>query len=312
MEKYINTKGKDLTETPEAKEQKEMTWQKDSLTSDGKPRWFLVSKNGNTLLDSIYYDQVMDFSEDMARVKKDNKWGFINKAGKEVVAPTYSQAEDFADGMACVTDVKTKKYGYIDAGGNLAVPCVYTTYTGDKKHFSDGMARIRKNNKYGFINKMGEEVIAPSFDNAEEFANGAAKVQKGGKWGMVDKSGKYVVPCNYNEVEPYVEGMSLVTKDLTIEATDSTVGGTKTVYGFVNKEGNEVVPCTYDAAESYKGGYAKLKKNDKWGIVDVEGKEVMPFVYDECVLDCDGLFMLKKDDQWGVADTKGHSTFDYK
>lgn len=312
VELYINKKGKEFNDLPTEKEvAKEMTWQKDSLTDNGKPRWYLVGKNGNVMLDSIYYDQVMDFNEDRARVKKDNKWGFIDKSGNEIVAPTYAQAEDFSCGMACVTDAKTKKYGFVDAGGNLAVPCNYTTYTGDTKKFSDDMFRIRKNNKYGFINKLGEEVIAPSFDNAEEFSDGTAKVQKGGKWGLVDKTGKLCVPCNYSEVQKFVEGLALVSNDLTIEETDSTAGGTRTVFGFVDKDGHEVVPCAYDAAESFKGGYAKVKKGDKWGAVDTNGKEALPFTYDELITDCDGLFLLKQGEKWGIADTKGHSTFDY-
>ena len=107
-----------------------------------------------------------DFSEGMAAVStsdkgsRQSKYGFIDKAGNEVVTPEFVSAGDFSEGFAAVS-VETKKgekTGLIDKAGRMAVPPIYD-YIG---RLTDGMARfcIKENgelewdfpiNKWGFI-----------------------------------------------------------------------------------------------------------------------------------------------------------------
>ena len=52
---------------------------------------------------NLKYDEVRAFPEDgLARVKLDNKWGFINKTGEEVIPLQYDDADYFKDGVAKV------------------------------------------------------------------------------------------------------------------------------------------------------------------------------------------------------------------
>ena len=45
------------------------------------------------------------------------------------------------------------------------------------------------NVKYGFVNKNGEVVIPCKYDEARSFSEGIAAVRLGDKWGFVDKKG---------------------------------------------------------------------------------------------------------------------------
>jgi hypothetical protein len=45
---------------------------------------------------------------------------------------------------------------------------------------------VMKQGKYGFIDRTGNLVIAPRFENAGGFFAGRALVQLGGKWGYID------------------------------------------------------------------------------------------------------------------------------
>ena len=45
---------------------------------------------------------------------------------------------------------------------------------------------------YGFVNKKGQMVIEPRFDNVEAFCNGLAKIELDGKFGYVNKKGNIV------------------------------------------------------------------------------------------------------------------------
>ena len=82
------------------------------------------------------YDQVDAFSEGMAAVRRDGKWGYINLKGEEVIPCQFSDAfppGQFSEGLACVVDERS------DA---------------DKKLW---------NKRVGFINKKGEWVITGDY-----------------------------------------------------------------------------------------------------------------------------------------------------
>ena len=55
--------------------------------------------------------------------------------------------------------------------------------------YSDGLAMVMLNYKYGFIDKSGTEIIPCKYDWAEGFSEGRAKVKLNGKQGYVNKSG---------------------------------------------------------------------------------------------------------------------------
>lgn len=59
-----------------------------------------------------------DFSEGFASFMKDKKWGFMNKAGKEIVGAQFDSVWPFHEGYALVMDEKFG-LGYIDSGGRL-------------------------------------------------------------------------------------------------------------------------------------------------------------------------------------------------
>jgi hypothetical protein len=76
------------------------------------------------------------------------------------------------------------------------IPCKYEF----AQTFSDGFARVRnKDNKCGFIDKTGREIIPCEFeqDNIKQFSNGFCAIRRNGKWGFVDVNGKEVIPCKY-------------------------------------------------------------------------------------------------------------------
>ena len=68
------------------------------------------------------YDILCIFSEGLAAVSKDNKWGYINTKGQEVI-PTQIDAfcvGRFSEGLAFVAKEKDKEvFSVIDAKGNI-------------------------------------------------------------------------------------------------------------------------------------------------------------------------------------------------
>jgi hypothetical protein len=107
---------------------------------------------------------VEDFSEGMASVEVNGKWGFINRQGEMVVPAVYQRVKSFRNGLAVVANAK-KKYGYIDKSGKVVIPFDYN----DANEFESGLAPVKKGKKFGFINLKNEMVIKPGFENAFPF-----------------------------------------------------------------------------------------------------------------------------------------------
>ena len=89
-----------------------------------------------------------------------------------------------------------------------SAPITYD-YVGD---FSEGLAHVQLNGKYGFVNKSGEVVIPIKYDYARDFSEGLAAVQLNGKWGFINKSGKIIIPSIYDDAGGFSDGYALVER----------------------------------------------------------------------------------------------------
>ena len=184
--------------------------------------------------DSVFipfkFDEADDFSEGMARVKVETKWGFIN-GSEYAINPQYDDALPFSDGLAAV---KTGDlWGYIDNKGNYVIEPKFE----DAGTFCEGLACVSINStssddlpKWGFIDKTGEFVIKPQFEWAQNFSEGLAPIQVSflGKWGYIDKTGKIVIDPQFEDVSDFCEGLA---------AVESRKGE----WGYINHKGEYVI-----------------------------------------------------------------------
>lgn len=79
--------------------------------------------------------------------------------------------------------------------------------------FSDGMAVVMRDEKYGFIDQTGEIAIPLDYDGAENFSEGLARVWRNGKCGMIDMEGNVVIPLEYENMGDIHEDMAWVFKE---------------------------------------------------------------------------------------------------
>ena len=75
--------------------------------------------------------------------------------------------------------------GYVNKDGKIMIQPRYT----DLGNFSGGLAPVKLNGKCGFINKTGKEMIPLKYDFAEDFSDGLAVVRIRGKDGFTDTHG---------------------------------------------------------------------------------------------------------------------------
>ena len=67
------------------------------------------------------------------------------------------------------------KRGYINQGGEIVIKLQFDAV----ENFSKGLARVLKDNKWGYISREGQ-----FFNQVRGFSEGLAAVQIGGKWGI--------------------------------------------------------------------------------------------------------------------------------
>ena len=67
----------------------------------------------------------------------------------------------------------------------MVIPAQYT----QASDFKEGLARVQKNGRFGFINKDGKTIIPFRYDIAKDFVNGLSLVERQGVRFYVDRYG---------------------------------------------------------------------------------------------------------------------------
>lgn len=83
---------------------------------------------------------------------------------------------------------------------------------------SEGLAVVKRDGKYGFIDNTGQVVIPPKYDLVWDFSEGLARVSQNGKAGFIDNTGKVVIPLKYDKADSFYNGVAGVLDRSTGEA----------------------------------------------------------------------------------------------
>ena len=93
------------------------------------------------------------FSQGLAAVQRDGKWGYIDTKGRLVIDYQFDSAEKFSEGLAFV--VQNKKRGYIDSSGKMVINLDKAT----GYPFTNGIAYVMTNPQdWGYLNKDGDYI----------------------------------------------------------------------------------------------------------------------------------------------------------
>lgn len=105
------------------------------------------------------------------KIYHDNKIGYLDESGLEIIAPVYDSIGDFGEyctNMAIVT--KDGLMGLVDTDGNEIAGTLYETITKTDK-FKVGWIMVKRDSLYGYIDCSGEEIVKPAYSKIEEMNN---------------------------------------------------------------------------------------------------------------------------------------------
>ncbi len=146
-------------------------------------KWGFIDQNGVIHIDS-QYEYATGFSDGLAAVAINSKWGIydkwgcIDKTGAYIIEPDFYFPPRFYG-----------QYGYV----------VYCTGWG---------YRTKCMSKW--IDRSGKVITKPYFDQVYRFSEGLAPVQVNGKWGFIDQNGTIVIEPQFDSAGMFSEGLCVI------------------------------------------------------------------------------------------------------
>lgn len=194
------------------------------------------------------FEELYPFSEGMAAVRKDGKFGFINIKGELVIPCQYLYVGPFKEGLACVVkDENDMNVSFIDTAGKILktkYPFNVQWYFGtlgngyivpEQLSFQNGVCEINytdenvSETQTVYIDKQLKEIEKPKEENAStsvsdeyEIFSIPSKDVYGDEIelrGLKDKTGKIIIPAKYNNLQLSDNGVVLAT--LFVEDAES-------------------------------------------------------------------------------------------
>src|ERR1700693_871443 len=151
---------------------------------------------------------------------------------------------------------------------------------------------------------MGNLVISPQWEVAEDFSEGLAAVcvgecdlehrrgyrvskdrtreniEQNFKYGFIDESGKLIINPVFEDVSHFSDGMAAVCVG---RGCYSSLGKSEAEkkWGFIDKTGRFVIAPQFDSADEFKEGLARVSVGGRKGYIDKTGKFVINPQYDQ-------------------------------
>lgn len=223
------------------------------LLAAGGLTWWLGSRDKTASNDAVVeitpqfieavhqYDELYPFSEGLAAIKKDGKFGFINTKGELVIPCQFERVSPFADGLSIVMD-EEYKISILCRNGELkhtaykldAGSYGYGGWHGDKGYYSfrfqNKYCRLKTENSEDeiVIDENGKKCVnIPDYDFVEDgfYASSDTICKKPillkfpsekhnifgieeTYYGIKDSSNKIIVPAQYTHIGEYSNGVA--------------------------------------------------------------------------------------------------------
>lgn len=325
----------------------------DAITTYTREKLIVVMKGdqlkffnpGGTLLfekaKNVY--TITGCADGMIRCKVNDKYGFLDLKGNEVIVTRYDDANDFVGGLAKVgkksaSSGSTLLYGFVDKKGTEVIPLIYPSANLGAYQVGLIKAKDPETNRWGYYDKTGKWVLQPTYLEATNSDNygGLWVKTTDGKYHYINKAGKEIGTVDSKASIYYFFGESgfavyedpersyiLMDKNAkaikVIEDCDGIyafvddIAGFKCKsngkYGFLDLNGNKITACDFDGFAGFSNDMARVDKKvdgkTKQGYIDKKGNIVLPVVYESVGNFIDGWGIIRKDSNYFFVDRNG-------
>lgn len=176
--------------------------------------------------------------------------------------PPKTQTASFRESEGLIGVKRDGKFGFVDRRGRLRIANRYDSIG----EFHHGMAPVQLLGKWGFINTADQIVVQPNFEQVDDFTDGTARVSVRGKWGIVNSTGQILLPVRYDSLHRLPTGHWLV--------------GENNRYGLADHRGNLLIDARFEQLQVMSDNAVRVEQNGKFGVISHEGLSIVPIQYD--------------------------------
>lgn len=176
---------------------------------------------------------------------------------------------------------------------------------------SENLIAFYNGRRWGYMDEKGNIKIKARYSEVCAFSNGLACVKKKEKWGFVDKNGHTIIPFMYDILRPIHRFKKFYDYDrslfLDYDGELCAPACYKGMWGFIDTLNRTVIPFRYeDVCINKNAETSKLfcvKANNKWGFIDKKRNAVVKFIFDnvEITLHNPNYFTVIQKVQYGVC-----------
>ena len=219
-----------------------------------------INQKGNKI-NSEKYENANSFKNGYATVYKNKKWGAIDSTGKQIIDFKYLEIGNYNCGFFYFNDGVS--VGYINLKGEI----LKTKDIKQGRDYCEGKAAVLINNKWGFIDTLGNSVIPAIYNNALNYSNGLAAVRMGNYWGFADTSGKIAITPVYDIAHNFNDSIAAVK--------------IKGKWSYINYKGKEAFKGKFQEAMDYHNKNAIVEIDGSYGLINLKGEWIIKPSYNE-------------------------------
>lgn len=246
-------------------------------------------------------------------------WGAYTRQGAIICDPIYKEIVPISQFALKVCKETEKNYygpiykwGVITFAGNEILPFDYDSIANEP---DNGLLEIQKDNRYGFIDVMGNMLLKPTYCSIGNFNHGYAIVSKTSYYydedgrdrersvyGVINSQFKEIIPCVFDSIEYEVE-IGRFKTDVGYKTIDgryvAVVDGKEL---FVDKKYKYCKPFgdTCSIAVCVADGHVK------YGLIDKQSNDILPPIFSRLDLIENELYKFKINDLYGLVTSKGN------
>ncbi|WBL21122.1 WG repeat-containing protein [Zunongwangia sp. HRR-M8] len=252
-----------------------------------KSDYFYAEKNGkwgvinlkNEVLVPFNYEHIhsnMRSDEWVAAFRKEGKNVIINiPQHKEFAAPEYDKFQIENGHLIAAKIINNQRYyGVINRKGEEVIPFEYSAIYNSYSSFQSGpYLSIKKDEKFGIIDTLGNVIIPPSYKRQLRVQGHYFISRKNGKVGVLNSENKEVLPHNYDEIILTEMKIAENKTEFIFKLTSNEK------YGFYFPKTGEIIRPTYDKINFLSNGqrtpYVSRAKNNGLISLEKDGKTTL-------------------------------------
>lgn len=195
--------------------------------------------------------EVFTESEGYRGIKKDDRYGFVDRKGKLRIANRYDSIGEFHEGLAAVKLIG--RWGFVNTSDRITINPNYDRCG----YFQNDLAVVSRNNKFGLINKNGQPVLALRYDRITRLPDNKFMLEADDRFGLADANGAVLVEPRFNSLKLLGASTLLVSQDGK--------------FGVISEQGLSIIPMLYDQLVYDEGHQLFLgKTNSYWKEVELK------------------------------------------